>query len=65
MESRDTAQYTDKKPQREPVGPLAAIIIVVIMLGLGGAYFFITQKSKFNSTPAPDSPLPGQETATS
>jgi len=65
MENRDIAQYTDKKPQREPVGPLVAIIIVVIMLGLGGAYFFIIQKSKFYQTPAPDSPLQAQETAAS
>lgn len=30
---------------------MAAIIIVVILLALGGIYFFITQEMKLNQTP--------------
>jgi len=65
MDGHDTTEYNGKKLKPEPVGPLVAIVIVVIILGLGGAYFFIIQKSKFNSTPAPDYPLMAPETAAS
>ena len=34
------------------VGPMAAIVIVVILLALGGLYFFVTQEMKLHQTPS-------------
>lgn len=33
------------------VGPIAAVVIVVILLAIGGAYFFIQEKARFNTPP--------------
>jgi hypothetical protein len=43
-----------ERPQHSPVGPMAAIVIVVILLALGGIYFFITQEMKLHQTPPVD-----------
>jgi hypothetical protein len=46
--STDSNQGSSQRPQ---VGPMAAIVIVVILLALGGIYFFITQEMKLHQTP--------------
>lgn len=55
-----TGDENPKQDQRSGVGPMAGIIIVVILLALGGIYFFITQGMKSNAAPPP-----GQEQANS
>lgn len=42
---------TEEKRNESGVGPMVAIIIVVILLALGGIYFFVTQEMKLNQTP--------------
>ncbi|MEK7109550.1 MAG: hypothetical protein AAB919_03950 [Patescibacteria group bacterium] len=36
---------------KKGIGPIAAAIIVVILLAIGGAYFFIQEKARFNTPP--------------
>lgn len=41
--SDDTPIAPPEKTERRTVGPLAAVIIVVLILALGGFYIFVTQ----------------------
>jgi hypothetical protein len=43
---------TTNTESRAPVGPFLAIVVVVILLGLGGIYFLITQEIKLHEAPA-------------
>lgn len=56
----ETAPLPGPDKTESGVGPMAAIIIVVILLALGGIYFFITQEMKLHQTPST-----GQEQANS
>ncbi len=50
--------------QRQEFGPVVGAVIIVGLLVLGGLYFLLMQEEKLNGieTPAPDSPLPQQQT---
>lgn len=53
MEAPSTPDYNTEKSNRPEsgVGPTAAIVIVVILLALGGIYFFVTQEMKLHQAP--------------
>lgn len=43
---------TPKETQKpEPIGPFAAIVIVVLILAIGGIYFFISNQNKLRPAP--------------
>jgi hypothetical protein len=55
MDDSPIPQTLEEKSQRSArVGPMAAIVIVVILLALGGIYFFITQEMKLHQAPSPE-----------
>ena len=50
--------------QRQEFGPVVGAVIIVGLLILGGLYFLLMQEQKLNGGegPAPDVPLPEQQT---
>ena len=41
----------EEKKSESGIGPIAGTVIVVILLALGGIYFFITQEMKLHQQP--------------
>ncbi len=54
----------DSPPQHtkpEPVGPMVAIVIIVLVFALGGLYFFIKQQMEQQALPQGETPAAESE----
>ena len=51
MDDSPNQPVFEEKSKDSSIGPIAAIVIVVILVALGGVYFFITQEMRLHQTP--------------
>ncbi len=47
----DILQPAEPKPERMRIGPLMAIIILILIFVVGGIYFFLYEKARLNTPP--------------
>ena len=51
MDETPNQPVHEEKSQKTSIGPMAAIVVLVILFIIGGIYFFIQQEMKLHQTP--------------